>query len=118
MSEFLPIHYSGFWDVPDAFLTVFKGELYYFDRGYFDDELDDYPPNYKVYLVRNVKLEDSFELYEFHDPPIEAVKFINTELLKQNKVIGEVPTKEVIFDKTKRKFVDSEIIEKLLTKQL
>lgn len=45
-SEFIPIYYSGFWDVPHAFLTVFEDKLYYFRRGYFDEELDDYPPNY------------------------------------------------------------------------
>jgi hypothetical protein len=45
---FIPIYYSGFWDVPYALLTVFDDKLYYFQRRYFDDELGDYPPNWQV----------------------------------------------------------------------
>lgn len=101
---FIPIYYSGFWDVPYALLTVFDDKLYYFQRGYFDEELDDYPPNYQVYLVENMKLEESFEPSE---PPFEFVKLRDVQLLVENKVIGEIPTKDVIFDETKRKFINT-----------
>ncbi len=43
---FIPIYYSGFWDMPHALLTVFDDKLYYFQRGYFHEELGDYPPKY------------------------------------------------------------------------
>jgi hypothetical protein len=103
-SAFIPIYYSGFWDVPHAFLTVYEGKLYCFWRDYFDEELDDYPPNYQIYLVENMKLEEAFEPYE---PPFECVKLKNIPLLRENKVIGEIPTIDVIFDKTKRKFINA-----------
>lgn len=110
MSNFIPIYYSGFWDVPDAFLTEYNGDLFLFWRDGFDDELDDYPPNYKVYSVKNVSLEDAYEPEESY----EFVKLLNIPLLLENEIIGEIPTKEVIFDQTHRKFVHSKVFEQLL----
>ena len=101
--EFLPIYYSGFWDVPHAFLTVYENELYFFRRGYFDEKLDDYPPDYQIYLIENMTLEEAFD---FSEPPLESVKFRNLKLLEESKIIGEIPTKDMSFDKTNRKLVD------------
>lgn len=50
-----------------------------------------------------MKLEEAFEPY---DPPFKFVKLLNIPLLEENKVIGEIPTKDVIFDETKRKFIN------------
>ncbi len=108
--EWLPIFYSGFWDVPDAFLTEYNGDLFLFWRDSFDEEIDDYPPNYKVYSVRNVTLK---EAYELHEEPFEFVRFLNTPLLLENEIIGEVPTKEVCFYYTNRKFVNSRVFKQL-----
>lgn len=80
--------------MPYAFLTVYEDELYYFRRGYFDEEVDDYPPNYQVYLVENMKLEEAFESSE---PEYEFVKLLNIPLLEANKVICEITTKDSIF---------------------
>ena len=102
-NELMPIYYSGFWDVPHAFLTVFEDKLYYFRRGYFDEALDDCPPNYQVYLVENMNLAEAFEPSK---QPSESVKLLNTPLLEESKIVGEIPTKDIIFDKTKRKFID------------
>lgn len=110
MSNFLPIYYSGFWDVPHAFLTVYKKDLFLFWRDYFDEEIDDYPPNYKVYLIENTSLAEAFEPYL----PYEFVKFRNIPLLLENKMIGEIPPKGIIFDETKRKFVNSIIFTKFI----
>ena len=111
--EFIPIYYCGFWDVPHAFLTEYKGQLFYFQRGYFDEELDDYPPNYQIYLIENGELNEFLDTY---DPPVtSSYKFVNTDKLQQNKIVGEIPTKDVIFDETHRKFIDSiafEILQK------
>jgi hypothetical protein len=103
-NAFIEIYYSGFWDVPHAFLTVYEDKLYYFQRGYFDEKLDDYPPNYQVYLVKNMKLEEAFEHSE---PQFEFVTLKNIPLLEENKVIGEIPTKDVIFDESKRKCINA-----------
>ena len=111
MNKFLPIYYSGFWDVPSAFLTEYEKDLYLFWRNDFDEELDDYPPNYHVYLIRNVSLKNAFEPAL---PPYKFVNFRNTSLLLENEVIGEIPTKEVIFDITKREFINSKVFRILL----
>ena len=111
MNNFLPIYYSGFWDVPSAFLTVYQNQLFLFWRDYFDEKLDDYPHNYKIYLVKNISLEDAFK---FRAPEFTSVEFVNIPLLLENQVIGEIPTKEVVFDETKRKFVSGEIFKKFL----
>jgi hypothetical protein len=103
-SAFIPIYYDGFWDVPHAFLTVYEGKLYYFQRGYFDEELDDYPPKYQVHFVENMTLEEAFEPRE---PSVESVRMRNILLLEENKIIGEIPTNDVIFDKTKRRFINT-----------
>ena len=58
--RWLPIYYDGFWDVPQAFLaTSLIDDLYYFWRGYFDDDLDDYPSTYRVYLVKNTTIDEA-----------------------------------------------------------
>lgn len=111
MSEFLPIYYSGFWDVPSAFLTLYNEDLFLFWRDDFDEELDDYPPNYKVYSVKNVTLTDAFEPSE---PPYEFVILRNIPLLLDNEIIGEIPTGEVIFDETKRKSINKTVLKQLL----
>ena len=111
MDNFLPIFYDGFWDVPSAFLTVYKDKLFLFWRGYFDEKLDDYPTHYKVYLVKNISLENVLEV---RNPSHEAVRMKNVPLLLENEIAGEIPTKEVIFDKTKRKFINSKVFYKLL----
>ncbi|HRH40618.1 MAG TPA: hypothetical protein PKY82_03160 [Pyrinomonadaceae bacterium] len=111
--EFIPIYYCGFWDVPHAFLTEYKGQLFYFQRGYFDDELDDYPPNYQVYIIENGGLNDFLGK---SDLPIAAsYSFVNIDRLEQNKIIGEIPTRKVIFDETNRKFINS-VVFKIIQK--
>lgn len=105
---FIPIYYSGFWDVPHAFLTVYKDELFFFQRDYFDEQLDDYPPNYQIYLVKNMTLENA---YEPHELSSKFVKIRNISLLQENDVIGEIPTKDVIFDETKRKFLNTSVFK-------
>jgi hypothetical protein len=99
--KFIPIYYRGFWDVPESFLTEYESKVYLFTRD-FDEELDDYPPDYEVYEVKDVSLtkavkENLWFPYNF----------------KNKILIGEVPTKDVVFDWTNRKFVNTAIFEKL-----
>ena len=111
--EFIPIYYNGFWDVPHAFLTEYKHQLFYFQRGYFDDELDDYPLNYQVYLIENGNLNDFLDTY---NPAATSYKFVNIDKLEQNKIIGEIPTKDVIFDITHREFVNTVVFKRIQSK--
>jgi len=74
-NEFLPIRYGGFWDVPSSFITEYKNELYFFERDDFDEDLDDYPPNYKVYRIPNMKFEDAFVPREDHPRAVLFLPF-------------------------------------------
>jgi hypothetical protein len=97
--KFIPIYYGGFWDVPDSFLTEYKSEVYLFTRE-FDEELDDYPPNYEVYNVKNITLEDSVKENLWFPYNYEEKIFL-----------GEIPTADVIFDWSNRKFVNTIVFE-------
>ncbi|HEY8560956.1 MAG TPA: hypothetical protein VIL74_11335 [Pyrinomonadaceae bacterium] len=46
----------------------------------------------------NMKPEEAFEPSE---PPFEFVKLRNIPLLEENKIISEIPAKDVIFDESK-----------------
>ena len=49
-SKWLEITYDQFWDVPRQF-KVTEGKSIFLFVCDFDYELDDYPPNYKVYRL-------------------------------------------------------------------
>ena len=61
-------------------------------------------------LVENMSLEESFESRE---PKFEFVKLLNNSLAEKNKVIGEIPAKDVIFDKTGRKFINALVFKQI-----
>jgi hypothetical protein len=99
--KFIPIYYRGFYDIPEVFLTEYESKVYLFTRD-FDDELDDYQPDYEVYEVKNISLNDAVKGNFWFPHNFE------------NKVfVGKIPTKDVVFDWTNRKFVNTTIFEKL-----
>jgi hypothetical protein len=69
----------------------------------FDDEIDDYPPNYEVYEIKEISLEDALQNDLWHPWS-----------LKNKTMLGEIPKNSVKFDVTIRKFVDSKVLEKLI----
>lgn len=96
----LPIIYSGYWDAPLAFVVSYKAETYLFWRGGFDDDLDDYPSKYQVFLVQDVSLEQVKEDWHI---------MWKTE----QKFVGKIHYNEVEFDATHRKEIDSSTFDKL-----
>jgi hypothetical protein len=75
------------------------GETLLFDC-LFDDEIDDYPDNYRV-----VRLDREVA---------KALHQISCVDLGSNRVeIGRVPTRAVVFDPTRRAAVDAAILEQL-----
>jgi len=52
------ILYSGFCEAPLAFVTTYENTQYLFWRGFFDDELDDYPKEYEVFILPNLSEEE------------------------------------------------------------
>ena len=49
-SEWIRIYYTSYWDVPRTFVFRHGQDGYYFDCS-FDEVLDDYPPDYRVYRI-------------------------------------------------------------------
>ena len=100
MDDFLPIQYSGFWDVPRIFLVKYLNEGLLFDCS-FDENIDDYPSEYTVYLMPDFCEDNLQTAYDY---------FINNS----PAIIGKIPVKEIEFDNTLRKFVNTKNFTKYL----
>jgi hypothetical protein len=102
--KFLEIFYSGFYDAPLAFFVNYKGTFYLFWRGYFDEELDDYPSEYEVFSVKDLSIQE--------------VKN-NWDILweKERIFVGKIHMNDVIFsDQMKRNAIDEATFESLFNK--
>ena len=96
------IRYRDFYDVPRIFITAHDGAQYLFDCP-FDDELDDYSDCYRVYQLPALlehELRGSWE--RLSDRAVALV--------------GSVPVDQVEFDQSKRKLVNTSVLDKLLTR--
>jgi len=94
------IIYSGFYDVPLAFVVRHKGSQFLFLRE-FDDDLDDYPDVYRVFALPN--LTDDEVKQSWRDIEHKAVK-----------AFGEVLVKDVEFDPSKRREISTKLLEGFL----
>jgi hypothetical protein len=95
MSGRVPIIYRGFWDVPRIFLARHGGDLDLFDCA-FDEALDEYPDEYKVFLLPNLKDEDLPDDWTILQD-------------KALQYLGEVPVNRVQFDATRRQSIDAAV---------
>lgn len=100
MPVWTKIKYLGFWDVPRNFLARHDGRLYLFDCP-FDRDLDDYPDEYRVYLLP--PLEDEDLPKDWTTLPARAIR-----------EIGIIPISEITFDPTKREKIDVSALTQLL----
>jgi len=100
MSEWVPIRYLGFWDVPRNFLVRHDGELLLFNCP-FSEELDDYPETYAVYVLPEMTREEIDR--DWVGLPDQAIRNL-----------GDVPISAVQFDPTRRKEIRSDIFDRLL----
>ena len=98
MSPRAKIIYSGFWDVPAAFVVSHNERQYLFLRGYFDDELDDYPDTYRVFILPNLS-EDVIR------SSWGQLENLATDFL------GEIPIREIEFDPMHRVWIDTKVID-------
>lgn len=105
MKKALPIVYSGFYDAPLAFLVKYSNRVYLFWRGYFNDEIDDYSPEYEVFITK-----------------LSSIENINVDwenLWKQgidSNFVGKIHINNVIFDSTHRKFIGVDTFKELFNK--
>ncbi|HET6976396.1 MAG TPA: hypothetical protein VFI24_08740 [Pyrinomonadaceae bacterium] len=88
------ILYSGFYDAPLAFVTSHQNVQYLFWRGFFDEQLDDYPNDYRVYVLPNLSEEQINAFWS--SLPEKAIAYI-----------GKVSLNQVAFDPTRREFIDT-----------
>jgi hypothetical protein len=91
------IKYFSFWDVPRTFAFEHGGEVYVLTSE-FDDDLDEYPDDYEVFVVSgigNLSVVSDWESIE----PLPRTS------------VGRVPVASVRFDKSYRKYVDGSFLD-------
>jgi hypothetical protein len=95
-----PIRYFSFWDVPRTFVFERDGSVYLLESE-FDDELDDYPSDFEVYSLLNVR-------------NLTGLDGRNSVVHLPKTHLGRVPVSMVRFDKSRRKSVDGTFLDALL----
>lgn len=93
------IIYSGFYDTPLAFV-VWHGDMQLLFWRVFDDVIDDFPDEYKVFVLPNV--------------PEEIIKSSWQHLdMLATRFLGVVPIRKIEFDPSKREEIDTSVINDL-----
>ena len=90
------LSYRDFYDVPRTFVVTTPDGLLVFDSP-FDDELDDYRPEYTVHFL------PWSEARRLHDPW--------DTLTNGAERRGQVPTVDVAFDETRRLMVSAAVVD-------
>jgi hypothetical protein len=90
------IKYFSFWDVPRTFVFERGGKLYVLTSE-FDDDLDEYPDDYEVFVVSGIGNLSVVSDWKSIEP-----------LPKTS--VGRVPVSSVRFDKSLRKYVDDSFL--------
>jgi hypothetical protein len=96
-SQWLPITYRGFYDIPRAVHVEYKGDSYPLDCP-FDERADEYPDDFAVYRLPEATAKASQE------PTSSWI-----DLAKSGTLPGRVPVEQVRFDESRRRFLDSEV---------
>lgn len=94
-----PIKYFSFWDVPRTFAFEQAGMVYVLTSE-FDDDLDEYPDDYEVFIVSgiaNLSVVSDWKIIE----PMPKTR------------VGKVPVAAVQFDESRRKFVESSFLDRI-----
>src|SRR5262249_33678805 len=91
-----PIKYFSFWDVPRTFVFEDSNKVYFLTSE-FDDDLDEYPDDYEVFIISGVG-----------DLSALSGKLVSP---LPKTYIGRVPISSVQFDESRRKYVDASFLE-------
>jgi len=94
-SDWLPIEWRDFYDVPRLFVVTLGEEAVVFESR-FDDERDDYDDHYDAYVLPVTKVPPWPESWE--------------QLTAQAKKVGRVPVKAVRFDASRRQSVSADLL--------
>jgi hypothetical protein len=91
------IKYFSFWDVPRTFAFERGGKVYVLTSE-FDDNLDEYPDDYEVFVVSGIGNLSVVSDWKSIEPwPKTSV--------------GRVPVASVRFDRSLRKYVDGSFLD-------
>ncbi|HEY2858847.1 MAG TPA: hypothetical protein VGJ21_10555 [Terracidiphilus sp.] len=100
LCEMTPFSYGGFYDVPRYLALRHRGKQFLLQSA-FDDDLDEYPKDYSVYVV--------------HESGDDSPLACSPELLKMPMTfVGRIPIGQVAFDSTKRKELDASILDRFV----
>ncbi len=100
MSSAAPFVYREFYDVPRFLVVTYRRQQFLFESA-FDDDLDDYPDVYQVFLLRDVS-ENELKGSWVHLSE------------KAQAYLGKAPVKDVRFDPTLRREIETDVLEGLL----
>ena len=104
MAEMTPFTYGGFYDVPRCLSLRYRGRLFILQSA-FDKDLDEYPPDYSVYIVPESAIGSS---------PLCSPEFLSNTPMT---CIGRLPIDQVTFDQSRRKEIDASILDSLVANQ-
>jgi hypothetical protein len=93
------IIYRDFWDVPRIFIVRHHGRQYLFDCR-FDESAEDFEAAYRVYTLPDL-------------PESEVSGSWEGLAERAESYLGEVPIESVIFDPSRRRTIDTRIIDEL-----
>jgi hypothetical protein len=93
------ITYRGFHDVPRFFIVADGEQTYLFDCT-FDEDLDDYPDDYTIYLMPALEPADLNGSWEnLHSRAVA--------------LLGKIAVSDLIFDETLRKSIDLDVLSRI-----
>jgi hypothetical protein len=94
------IKYFSFWDVPRTFVFE-RDERLYMLTSEFDEEIDDYPDKYDVFVLLGIE----------HLSAVSDWKSVES-LTKT--FLGKVPVSSVLFDASRRRHVDDSFLSAII----
>ena len=100
MPHTAPFIYRTFYDVPRFLVVDYQNQRFLFDSA-FDNDLDEYPNFYQVFLLGEVTQETL------------SGSWINLAE-RAERSLGEVPIKDVVFDATLCREIQTDILDDLL----
>jgi hypothetical protein len=96
--QWLPIVYSGYWDVPGPVFVLLPTATITLDSDFIED-LDDYDANYVVRVL----------------PPMQKSEFLGSRTpgLDTAPVVGRIPVSTDLFDPTRRAAIRREPLDSI-----
>ncbi len=102
MRNFVSFRYGSFYDVPRSVVLSYR-ERYFFLDSPFDENADEYPDHYSVYLFpASIRIAAESSSWDF------------ARDLKSLIYLGSVKISDCDFDKSKRKQLDAAVLDPFL----